>query len=195
MGNLAVLEQPCQQRQGLLRQHGVHETLLSLDRFNRAATGLCFIVKGRIDDFLGKLGHPKAVLLVENLVHTLTFKRPISGLSLTFPVGTRRLFGCSLISLPVFPSSISATLIPMGCESLSIFVPFAPISIGPSPISGVNILRNAAGDSLGRRNYTWTMCRHSLGNWHALGSGSSKRRLLSMSAFAALWKPRCARVH
>src|SRR5216683_6193913 len=56
MGNLTIPEQPSEQRQGVLRDRGVDETFLSLQRLNRTAAWLVVIIEGviiegRINDF------------------------------------------------------------------------------------------------------------------------------------------------
>src|SRR5713226_5807139 len=57
MGNLTIPEQPSEQRQGVLRDRGVDETYLSIQRLNRTATWLVVIIKGRINYFRVELSH------------------------------------------------------------------------------------------------------------------------------------------
>jgi hypothetical protein len=57
MGNLSVPEQLCEQCQGVLRKHGIHEAFLPLECLNRAAAGLVIVVESRIDNFRIELRH------------------------------------------------------------------------------------------------------------------------------------------
>src|SRR5580693_10090082 len=57
MGDLTVPEQPSEQCQGVLRQHGVNEAFLPLKRLNRTAAWLVVFIEGRIDDFRVEFSH------------------------------------------------------------------------------------------------------------------------------------------
>src|SRR5437868_7748234 len=57
IGKLTVPEQPSEQPESVLRQHGIYEAFLPLKRLNRAAAWLIVIVESRIDNFRIELCH------------------------------------------------------------------------------------------------------------------------------------------